>query len=148
MRNVCFKKALVVGIIVLFIGMSYIPSISGNIDEPIDKENVNDYENSPQVTITKPENGMYFNNQKIFPFFVPLILCGVITIVAKVADGCGSDRVEFSINDVIQETVTGPGPEYEFSLTWVPFLKINVKVVAYTFNGTATDEITIWRIFS
>jgi len=101
-----------------------------------------------KVTITKPQNGIYCNNQKILPFFIPLILCGAISIVAEIVpNSSGMDRVEFYINDMPQHTVTGPGPAYVWTLTWSPFSKINVKVIAYTFNETASDEITIWRIF-
>lgn len=143
------NKTLVIGVIILFFTMCYIPCISGAIDKSRNKETANDYNNSPlEVTITKPQNGIYCNNLKILPFIVPLILCGAISIWAEVVpDDSGMDRIEFYINDLLQETIQGGGPEYEFSLTWGPFSKINVKVIAYTFNETASDEITIWRIF-
>lgn len=144
-----FNKTLVIGIIILFIGLSSTPSISRNIYEYRNEEFIKDYGNSPlQVTITKPTNGIYSNDHKIFPFFVPLILCAPISIVVEVIpDDSGMDRIEFFIDGLLQETVTGSGPQYAFCLSWGPFSKINVKVIAYTLNETASDEITIWRIF-
>ena len=55
----------------------------------------------------------------------------------------GMDRVEFELNDVLQDTVTGPGPIY----TWTLFnyhggLKITIKAVAFDIAGLNNfDEI-------
>ena len=40
---------------------------------------------------------------------------------ATATDDCsGMDRVEFFLNDVLQETVTGPGPQYSWSIILYP----------------------------
>ncbi len=151
MHNVMFKNSLVCGIIVLFVGITILPSISGNISEPRDTEITNDVSySSYQVTFTRPENGIYCNDHKILPFLMPLVLFGKITVELEAEPVDEIDRVEIYINDGIYETITGPGPTYEFYCVWggEPFSKTNFKAIAYGCDGTqASDEITIWRIF-
>lgn len=152
MHNVMFKKSLVCGIFVLFVGITTLPSISGGINESRDTEITNDVTYLPyQVTITSPKNGIYFNNQKILPFLMPLVLRGKITIEGEAEPVEEIDRVEVYINGGLFEIITGSGPTYEFSLDWdgeSAFSKINVEVIAYGLDDTqVSDEITIWRIF-
>ena len=100
-----------------------------------------------EVKITQPQNGIYCKDKKILPFFVPLILYGGISIKAEVTPEYSSYRMELYINDWLQEFVEGSGPDYVFALTWSAFSKVNIKVIAYSLNETASDEITVWRIF-
>jgi len=83
------------------------------------------------------------------PFFVPLILCGAITIEVEVIPNDGWAGMEFYLNGVLQQIIIGPGPVYEISLSsWTLFSKINLEVIAFTYDGnSASDEITIWRVF-
>jgi hypothetical protein len=143
------RKCLAVGIILLFVGLAITPKIIGTSSR-IRNQEIVDYENSTlQVIITRPENGIYFNEEKILPFCVPLILCGNITIwIEVIANGSGLDRVEFYINDLLQATIPGSGPVYSWCLSWRPFSKLNFKVIAYSFDESASDEIVIWRLFS
>jgi len=149
MRNDACKKALILAIIVLFLGIIYIPCISGNIDESIDKEIVNDYEKTPlQVTLIRPENGIYFNDQKILPFFKPLVLCGSISIEVEVEPLSEVERIEFLLNGVLQKVIVGPPWLLTWSLGGWSFSKLTFGIIAYDFYGNqASDEITIWRIF-
>lgn len=150
-KKTIFGKGIVVALIVLFVGISVMPSISGNINESGDTEITNDVTYLPyQVTFTSPENGIYRNDQKILPFFVPLAFCGIITVEVEAEPVEEIDRVEIYINDGLHEIITGAGPTYESSYVWEgePFSKINFKAIAYGCDNTqASDEITIWRIF-
>ena len=47
----------------------------------------------------------------------------------------GMERVEFDLNDVLQETVTGPGPLYTWSFTYHGGLKITIKAEGFDFAG-------------
>ena len=147
------RKCLAIGIILLFFGTCIIPATLGI--NPVDsngknlpEKDLSLFQKGINVTFTHPENGIYFNDHKILPFYVPLVLCGNITIEVVVSNGSGLDRVEFYVNDVLQETVYGfQVPVYEWYLSWEPFSKINFKVIAYSFNETASDDIMIWRLF-
>ena len=137
-------------VIVLFIGIGVLPSISGNTSESRNVEIVNDVEHPLQltVTITYPENGIYCNNQKILPFCVPLVLYGDISLDIEIEPLSGVDKVEFYINGVYLGESTEP-PFDEFDIIINPFSRVTVKVIAYGIDGSQdSDEITIWRIFS
>ena len=149
MQKSIISKGLVVGIIVLIICMSVVPCISGKIDESIEKEIVNDYEKTPlQVTFISPENGIYFNDQKILPFFKPLVLCGSITIVGEVEPWSEVERIELYINGGLEKII--PSPPWTVIWSWRgrSFSKTTFGMIAYDVYGNqSSDEITTWRIF-
>ena len=150
MKKEWLVKTLVIGFILLFINMSCFPAVSENIDKSRNEEIANTFENSLfWVNYTGPFNGIYFYNHKILPFCVPLILCGPITVQITVYCDYGVDRIEIYLNSVLQETIMGPGPTYVWgsSFTWARFSKISLKLAVCFFNGTISDEYTIWRIF-
>ena len=141
-------------VIVLFIGISVLPTISGNINESRNVEIVSDIEHPPlqlTVTITHPENAVYWKNQKILPFFMPLILRGDIYISAEIETPHGIDCVELWVNGVLQ--VVDPTPPFgEFIYGGKAFSRAKIAVVAYVTDYTqytqGSDEIAIWRIFA
>lgn len=153
-KNNMLRKGLVFALVILFIGVSVLPSISGNINSSRDVAIVKDGEqlsSSITVTFTRPKNGIYCFDKKILPFSVPLIFCGKITIEAEIESGSEvMIRIEFYINDVCQQTITGSGPQYDFTWVWggPTFSKVNFKIVAYTMDAQASDEITIYRLFN
>ncbi len=54
----------------------------------------------------------------------------------------GMDRVEFYLNNELQETVTGPGPEYKWTIKYNPLPKAIFKATAYDKAGLFnSDEI-------
>ena len=65
------------------------------------------------------------------------------TFIATATDGTtGMERVEFYFNNVLQKTVTGPGPTYQWTIkkTWIP--NITIKAIAYDNAGNnGSDEI-------
>ncbi|UCD13773.1 MAG: hypothetical protein JSW60_09500 [Thermoplasmatales archaeon] len=145
------KKYLAVAVILLFISVSVIPSISGNINESRNVEIVDNVEHSPlQVTFTRPENGIYCFDKKILPFPVPLILCRNVTVEAEVEPMSEVVRIVIFINYRHHETIESPSPDYKFVYSWggPPFSKVSFGIEAYGHNGTyANDEIIIRRIF-
>ena len=54
----------------------------------------------------------------------------------------GMDRVEFYLNDVLQDTVTGPGPTYIWQFVYHGGLKITIKALGFDKAGNNKyDEI-------
>ena len=144
MRTSYVKNGLIVGVIFLFVGVAVQPSVA--TVQP--KEEIDNEHPLIQVSFMKPEDGIYCNNHKILPFFIPLVLCGKISIDYKVINGNGMERIEFYINNVLQESIPGSGPHYGWFLSWSSFSKITFGIKAYDDYGNhASDEITIWRIF-
>jgi len=146
------RKCLAVAVILLFIGVSVLPSISGNNNRSRNVENIDFYEHSLSnitVTITYPKDGIYWNNQKIFPFFVTLVIRGDIGFDVEIETSpyVGIDYVEFYLNDVLifrddsEPFEFGPCPN-------IPFSKLKIGIIAYTNDDQGSDEIAIWRLFS
>ena len=218
MRNICIRKGLVLGIIVLFLGVSVTPTIgiSNNEDttppvtsisfNPEFPTGLNDWYITP-VTITlvatddmsgvnttyysiNSESWEIYNNPFILtedslyhiiyfsidnagnmefpklatvkvdqtPPFVSLTyeLVGgnplqgwelVFTAVA-VDQTSGMERVEFDINDVLQDTIIGPGPIYQWILKyWSSGVHV-IKAEAFEQSGlNAFAEVTPEIIF-
>jgi len=150
--NNLIKKGISFAVILLFIGVSILPSISGNNNTSRNVENIDFDEHSLSnitVTITYPEDGIYWNNQKIFPFFVTLVIRGDLGFDVEIEPYDEIDYVEYYINDVL--TFTDDAPPFEFGpyCPNMPFSKIKIGITAYTTNGDqGSDESTIWRIFS
>lgn len=138
-------------VIVLFIGIGVLPSISGNTSESRNVEIVNDVEHPLQltVTITYPENGIYCNNQKILPFCVPLVLYGDISMEIEINPLSEVYKVELYIDGELLGTITEHPFEFGNGTFKKPFSRMTVKVIAYGIDGFQdSDEIVIWRIFS
>jgi hypothetical protein len=54
----------------------------------------------------------------------------------------GMDRVEYYLNDVIQETITGPGPDYSWKFLYSGGLDLIIKVIGFDMAGNFnSDEI-------
>ena len=211
MRNVCFKKGLVVGIIALFLGMGVtstigisnnddtIPPVTTHSLEPPVPDGLNDYYIS-DVTVTLEatddisgvkeikyqinddpvqtipgDHGTFIisedsnlhtikywaidnvgNTENLNQFQLKMDQTPPVTMLiyeivggsplqgweiefsAEAEDECSCvERVEFYINDVLQETVTGPGPIYEWGLR----CSINnVRVCGFIRNLEITEE--------
>jgi hypothetical protein len=84
-----------------------------------------------------------------FNYNVTVVIKGLITKIYVVTistlyyDNCsGIERIEFYINDELQETITGPGPEYVWTLRYnrrIP--KLIFKIRIYDFSGNYTEVI-------
>jgi len=54
----------------------------------------------------------------------------------------GMDCVEFYANDILQETVTGPGPTYTWTIKYLPICKLLIRATAYDKAGLSeSDEV-------
>ncbi|KYK26380.1 hypothetical protein AYK20_09020 [Thermoplasmatales archaeon SG8-52-1] len=52
------------------------------------------------------------------------------------------DRVEYYLNDVLQDTVSGPGPDYSWKFLYSGGLHITIKAIAFDIAGNQKyDEI-------
>lgn len=101
--------------------------------------------NQPQIKIIKPENALYYLNNKISNFLFPLII-GNISIEAKITNpGNGIKNVSFYINDeLISYDDEIP---YQLILDEKLFGKTTIKTVAIDYNNNiATDSITSFII--
>jgi len=100
----------------------------------------------PSVTITKPINGLYIQDQFVFPLFLPIIF-GRITINVDAADNdSGMNRVLFYIDGQLGFNDTAA----PYSYTWseLAFFRYTIKVVAYDNAGKNKEaSINVWRFF-
>jgi hypothetical protein len=56
-------------------------------------------------------------------------------------DTSGMDRVEFFLNEGLQEIVAGPGPTYEWSFKWYGDIDIAIRVDGYDIAGNMASDI-------
>jgi hypothetical protein len=148
------RKCLAVGIILLFIGTTIIPSTIGSNTINSYEKNLYDKESSPlqenvTVTITSPENAIYWNEHKIVPFPVPLILHGdnPVLVRFKIEPLNEINQIELYFNNVLQMTITIP-PFPDSVILFVPFFShAKATIIAYSSHGQGSGEITVWRLF-
>lgn len=109
----------------------------------IDPDNEN-----PSLEISKPDNGIYINNNKILPFFLPLIIIGDMNIVVEASDGVsGMDCVEFYINDELMYIDYEIPYNYLWSVA-VTLKFFSIEVKAYDVAGNSvSDKILLFKIF-
>ncbi len=99
-----------------------------------------------QLKILRPENALYVADKEIMPFPTPLSI-GRITINASASNiNAPIEKVEFYVDDVLQETVmTAP---YCWTWSHTAFFKHVVKVVAYdTLGHNVTRQVTLRKFF-
>jgi Peptidase family C25 len=98
---------------------------------------------SMNIEIIHPDNGFYFNNNKIFPFITSVMIGDALIRTNTSRD---IQHVEFYLDGVLIDT----DMEEPFEWLWdeVGFFKHTVKVVAYgSFENCAEDELVIWKFF-
>jgi len=110
-------------------------------DPSMRREGISD--SSSNIEIVYPDNGFYFNNNKIFPFFTPIMI-GDILIQTTTSEDI--EYVEFYLDDVhIDTDIDYP---YEWSWDEIDFFKHIVKVIAYNgLENQVEDELVIWKFF-
>jgi len=69
-----------------------------------------------ELTINKPENGLYFYNSRLLPFIAKTIIIGPITIEINVDDNFGVDRTEFYLDGELMNTDTSSLPEWYMNI--------------------------------
>jgi len=102
-----------------------------------------------RIKINKPEEGVYFKNKKIFPFFVPLII-GPIDIEFNVTlvEGYPIDHVEILIDGVSKQNYTSEPYVYQW-YEMTPFrFRHTIKVIAHReWYGNRIRELEVWKFF-
>ena len=96
--------------------------------------------------ILSPVKYIYFNNEKIYQFFVPVIF-GKIEIKVNAHDFESRIwKVEFCINDMLQKVDTSR--PYDYNWDKIAFGKYIIKTIAYDNVGNqASNEIEVWKFF-
>jgi len=104
-----------------------------------------DENKKPEVTILKPENALYINNNELFGMNSPVII-GNITVEADASDDeSGLKNVTFSINGVFQEEVILP--PYKWTWDTLAFGRYTLSVASYDNAGNKqTKDLSIIKI--
>lgn len=99
-----------------------------------------------QMRITKPENGIYIGDNKVLPFFTP-ILFGRITIEANATNNeYGINSVAFLIDNNVKKNDSSE--PYTFLWDERVFLRHDIKVIAYDNAGKSiSKELLVWKFF-
>lgn len=99
----------------------------------------------PSVSIEKPGNAFYYMDDKIIPFFFPVVV-GDITIEVKADDIFGVSNVSFFVND--QLVYIDDTPPFDWfwcdNEQWFGIYSINVIACDYSGNS-ASYEVTVWK---
>ena len=147
MKRNCF----VIGIILLFIGAN--ATVAGS---SVEKKTMCTID-PPMIDIT-PDDGLYWNDHKIAEYPVPLFLhyyfkiWATIPIVITIETSGDLERIEIYINELLQETIYGPGPVYSWSydVTITPFhhsQTFGIKLFYFDSEEVISDNVTISRLF-
>jgi hypothetical protein len=100
----------------------------------------------PTVSINKPTNAIYMNNEVMFPFPRTIII-GSIDVIADANDVESEiDYVELYIdNSMYDDIFSGP---YEFTEVTMGFGRHTIRVVAYDMSGLSGEaEISVFKLF-
>ena len=100
----------------------------------------------PTVDIIKPVNGLYISNNKIFWLFIPFIIGDIDIEVYATDDGSGIYKVEFYIDDILEETFESS----QYIWTWdkTAFFKHTIKVIVYDNAGNSNFiKSEVWKFF-
>ena len=82
------------------------------------------------------------NNQIKAKIYRLIPLTYEITLPTGYWDNCsGPERIEFLINDILQETVTGPGPTYQFIFIYYPIPNFSIKIICYDMAGNKAEAV-------
>jgi hypothetical protein len=140
-KRINVGKAIVFALIVMFIGTSFLPSITANTN----KSSMDDF----TITIIKPKNAIYKNNQELITFLIPIILRGNIDINIEISPPTTLTMLEILVNDNVVDIIKGPGPLENpiITLGGNAFSKVKIGVVGYSGSIHSSDSIILWRIF-
>jgi len=104
--------------------------------------------NDPELTIYKPENGLYFYNSRLIPFIAKTIIIGPITIELNVDDNFGIDRTEFYLDNELMETDTRSTPEWYMRMKLLGHHSLEIIVYDHAGNTVAEQKmITVYNLF-
>ena len=144
------KKGLIFGIILLFIGASFIPIISSTPQADFIKRNENEiFASEFYAEITKPIRVLYLNDEQIWEFKLIQrgFVIGDITIeVDAVDDEFGIDYVEFYIDGTLQGT-DSESPYTFFWDFWMPGIHVlGAKAYNTEAESIDADEFQVFKL--
>lgn len=122
-----------------------LPGVESSWSDPFYVEIVEN--DDPIVEILKPAGGFYLNNNRILPFFTPIVV-GAIDVEITAVDGGGVARVELYIDGELKANMTSS--PYVWHWDEQSFLRIHhtIEAVAYDTTGrTANTVTTVWKFF-
>jgi hypothetical protein len=101
----------------------------------------------PTIKITNPKEGYFhLRDRSLFQFGNRTIVYGPININVNITSAAGVERVEFFINDILEETIYGEKATYEYK--WAPLKcgTYEIKTTIYDNAGqNATDSIILFK---
>jgi len=108
--------------------------------------NISGVDNPPNISITKPDAAVYFNDANILPFYTPIVFGGINIEVDVVDEESEINRVEFYIDGDLKYVCWYFGTEESYSWIWneQAFGRYTMKAVAYDNTiDSANDEIMV-----
>ena len=100
----------------------------------------------PTVEITSPTGGLYLGGNKILSLGIPIIIGPIDIKVNATDDDSGMNRVEFYIDDTLEETIISK--PYTWAWDQTLFFKHTIKVIAYdNADNSESVELSIWKFF-
>lgn len=107
---------------------------------------IEDEQNDPEVTITKPESAVYVNNNKVMSSRNTFIIGDITVKATAIDDESGIKNVTFSIDGNVKgEVFIDP-----FQWTWNTgtFGRHTITATAYDHTGnSASDVIDVYKLF-
>ncbi|MCK5030227.1 MAG: hypothetical protein KAR64_02055 [Thermoplasmatales archaeon] len=150
MTNKYLKRGLIFGIIMLFIGASFIPTISSTSQKDVIQRNENEiFTNEFYAEITKPIRALYLNDKKIWEFRLIQrgFVIGDITIEVNATDDeFGIHYVEFYIDGTLQDTDSESPYAFLWDF-WMPGIHV-LGATAYNTEGESVDaeEFQVFKL--
>ena len=101
------------------------------------------------IEILKPNNGFYFRNKMIFPFYFPIIFGPVdIEISVIVNGGNPIDHIEILIDDSSKYNFTTAPYLYQWNEKTPLRFRYEIKVIAHRkWDPDASKEFKVWKFF-
>jgi hypothetical protein len=102
---------------------------------------------APEVSITKPDTGLYVFNTRLLPLAKTVII-GKITIEIIAADNSGTSMVEFYVDDDLKATLTQEPFEWLLDLRLLGEHTLKTVVFDGAGNTASAEQLaTIWNLF-
>jgi hypothetical protein len=100
----------------------------------------------PTVTIVQPTNKLYFFEQEIMAFPVPVIIGGIEIIVNATDADSGIDHTEIYIDNQLKANISSE--PYSWMWSEKAFFIYMIKAVAYDKAGNSdSKELQVWKFF-
>jgi hypothetical protein len=113
---------------------------------PVDVE-ICSTQSPPTIKITNPKEGYFhLRDRSLFQFGNRTIVFGPANINVNITSAVGVERVEFFINDILEETIYGEQDSYEYRWAPVKCGTYKIKTTVYDDAGkNATDSIVLFK---